>query len=95
MKIDYFYRKQELLLSKLDTNYTRKRYFDFLNSNERLIGLIGSRGVGKTTVILQYLKSLKIKSLYFTGDDLEFTNSKIYDLVDEFYALGGRVVAID
>ncbi len=54
MKIDYFYRKQERLLSKLHTNYTRKRYFDFLNSTERLIGLIGSRGVGKTTVILQY-----------------------------------------
>jgi len=30
-----------------------------------------------------------------TGDDIEFTNSKIYDLTDEFYALGGRVVVID
>jgi hypothetical protein len=30
-----------------------------------------------------------------TGDDIEFTNSKIYNLVDEFYTLGGRIVVID
>ena len=30
-----------------------------------------------------------------SGDDIEFTNSKMYTLVDEFYALGGRVVVID
>ncbi len=95
MNIDYFIRKQELLLSKLDKNYIRKEYFKILNSSERLIGLVGSRGVGKTIVILQYLKSLEKKSLYFTGDDIEFTNSKIYDLVDEFYTLGGRVVVVD
>jgi predicted AAA+ superfamily ATPase len=30
-----------------------------------------------------------------SGDDIEFTNSKIYNLVDEFYTLGGRIVVID
>ncbi len=95
MKLEYFIRKQELLLSKLKTSYIRQKYFDALSSSERLIGVIGSRGVGKTTLLLQYVKSSNQKALYFTADDVEFTNSKIYDLVDEFYALGGRVVAID
>ncbi len=95
MNIDYFIRKQELIASKLATKYTRKKYFDILNSNERLIGLIGARGVGKTTLLFQYIKTNSIKSLYMTGDDIEFTNSSIYALVDEFYALGGRVVVID
>jgi len=95
MNIDYFTRKQELLLAKLDIKYIRSKYFAILKSDERLIGLIGSRGVGKTTVLLQYLKELEQKSLYITGDDIEFTSTKIYNLVDEFYALGGRVVAID
>lgn len=95
MKIDYFIRKQELLLAKLQSRYVRKKYFDALVSQDRLVGLIGARGVGKTTLLLQYIKSLSQKALYITGDDIEFTSSRIYDLIDEFYSLGGRVVAID
>lgn len=95
MNIDYFIRKQTLLISKLYKSYVRTKYFNMLNSKDRLIGLIGSRGVGKTTVILQYLQSLDSKYLYLIGDDIEFTNSSLYDIVDEFYTLGGRVVAID
>ena len=95
MNIDYFIRKQELLVSKIFTEYIREEYFDLLNSNERLLGLIGARGVGKTTLLFQYIKSINNKALYMAGDDIEFTNSKIYSLVDEFYSLGGRVVIID
>ena len=95
MNIDYFTRKQELLLSKLDTSYIREKYFHILNSNERLVGLIGARGVGKTTLLFQYINASTSKALYMTGDDIEFTNSKIYNLVDEFYTLGGRIVVID
>lgn len=95
MSLDYFVKKQARLLGKLDTTYVRKKYFDLLKSDDRLIALVGSRGVGKTTVLLQYLKSLEKESLYLTGDDVEFTNTKLYSIVDEFYTLGGRVVAID
>lgn len=95
MNIDYFIRKQELLLSRLATTYIRDDFFNTLNSNERLVGLVGARGVGKTTLLFQYIKASTTKALYMTGDDIEFTNSKIYDLVDEFYALGGRIVVID
>ncbi len=95
MNIDYFIRKQTLLISKIDISYIRKKYFDILNSKDRLIALIGPRGVGKTTVILQYLKSLDSKFLYLIGDDIEFTNASLYSIVDEFYTLGGRVVAVD
>ncbi len=95
MNIDYFIRKQELLLSKLATIYIREVFFNILNSNERLVGLVGARGVGKTTLLFQYIKANTIKALYMTGDDIEFTNSKIYNLVDEFYTLRGRIVVID
>lgn len=95
MKLDYFTRKQELLFAKTETIYIRTKYFNILKSDERLIGLIGPRGVGKTTLLLQYLKSLSKKVLYMSGDDIEFTNSHLYDIVDEFYALGGRTIAID
>ncbi|MDQ7044806.1 MAG: AAA family ATPase [Sulfurimonas sp.] len=95
MNIDYFLKKQELLVSKTSIKYIREEYFGLMNAEERLVGLIGARGVGKTTLLFQYIKSCSAKALYMSGDDVEFTNSKIYDLVDEFYSLGGRIVVID
>ena len=95
MNINYFIRKQELILAKIETTFLRKKYFNYLNSSERLIALIGARGVGKTTLLFQYIKANNINSLYMTGDDIEFTNSSIYELTDEFYSLGGRVIVID
>ncbi len=95
MNIDYFIRKQELNLANITLKYIRNKYLKLLQSDERLIALIGARGVGKTTLLFQYIKLLDEKALYMSGDDIEFTNSKLYDLVDEFYILGGRVVVID
>lgn len=95
MKLDYFERKQAILLSKIDMKYIRIKYYQMLSSNERLLGIIGARGVGKTTLLLQYIKKLSQKALYVSGDDIEFTNTRLYDLIDEFYALGGRVVVVD
>ncbi len=95
MTLDYFIRKQSILLAKENKSYIRKNYFNLLDSKERLVGIVGARGVGKTTVILQYLASLEEKFLYIMGDDIAFGSVLLYDIVDEFYALGGRVVAID
>ncbi len=95
MNIDYFFRKQEILVSKTVTSFTREEYLEKLNSAQRLVALIGARGVGKTTLLLQYIKITTEKAFYITGDDIEFTNTKIYLLVDEFYTLGGRIVVID
>ena len=64
MKIEYFTRKQNLLLSKITLEFTRKEYLSTLHSQNRLVGLIGARGVGKTTLLLQYLKQIKQKYLY-------------------------------
>ena len=95
MHIDYFLKKQERNLRHVPTQYIRENYLKKLRSQERLVGIVGSRGVGKTTLLYQYIKLANEKMLYLSGDDVEFTNSKLYDLVDEFYALGGRVVIVD
>jgi predicted AAA+ superfamily ATPase len=95
MKIDYFIRKQELNLLNITTKFIRSDYLSVLQSAEKLIGIVGPRGVGKTTLLFQYIKLSDEKALYMSGDDIEFTNSKIYELVDEFYTLGGRLVVID
>ena len=95
MKIDYFIRKQDINLLNVTTGFIRVDYLHLLQSTERLIGIVGPRGVGKTTLLFQFIKLLDDKALYMSGDDIEFCNSKIYELVDEFYTLGGRLVVID
>jgi len=95
MDLQYFIKKQDRLIVMTDLKFIRQDYYPHLVSKERLVGLVGARGVGKTTLLLQYLKQLNEQSLYLIGDDLIFTSVNLYDVVDEFYALGGRIVVVD
>ncbi len=76
-----------------------KRYFwDSIDHNDKLIGIIGARGVGKTTYILQYLEALNIplqKKLYFSADTIDVVNHTLVEIAQEFASLGGEVLAID
>jgi len=80
-------------------NYKYKRYFyHTINFNDKMVGILGSRGVGKTTVIIQYLNSLDIsasKRLYFSADSIITSSVSLYDIADEFSKSGGEVLAID
>lgn len=76
-----------------------KRYlFDHIRWQDRLIIIKGQRGVGKTTLLLQYIqehvKDLT-KSLYISLDDLYFASNSLSDLVEEFIQLGGTTLFID
>jgi len=94
--LDALKDKQRKLISNVKKVKYKRQEFHFLNSNERLIALIGSRGVGKTTLLLQYLQQFSIdEALYFSADDISIANFGIVAIVEEFYALGGRVVVID
>ncbi len=66
--------------------------------DDRLIGIVGSRGAGKTTFILQYLKSLDLpfeKKLYFSADHFEAVKYSLYEIAEAFAKRGGEVMAID
>ena len=88
--------KQQRLINSLDIITYKREAFKYIDNKERMVGLIGSRGVGKTTLMLQYISKFKMdEALYFSADDLLVLNYGIYDIVDTFYSLGGRIVAID
>ena len=77
-----------------------KRYLAFeLPWHEQLVGIKGPRGVGKTTLLLQYIKktygSTNSNALYISLDDLYFTEYKLIDLADEFVAKGGQHLFVD
>lgn len=82
-----------------DINTSFKRYlYDWIDWSDRLIVIKGARGVGKTTLLLQYMKenfAHSDEALYVSLDDLWFTDHKISDLADQFYKLGGKYLLMD
>lgn len=75
-----------------------KRYlYDEILWESRMIGLVGPRGIGKTTMLLQRVKEQKNngKYLYATADDLYFTNHTLVELAAEFAKDNGSHLIID
>lgn len=66
--------------------------------NDRLIGILGARGTGKTTLILQHIKAnygLSKEVLYITMDDIYFTDNLLSNFAQEFRQNGGKILFID
>jgi uncharacterized protein len=64
----------------------------------RLNGILGARGTGKTTLLLQQLKQkhgLSSNSIYISLDDLYFVGNKLIDFVEQFRNKGGKYLYID
>ncbi|MCH7402102.1 ATP-binding protein [Belliella kenyensis] len=67
--------------------------------DQRLIGITGARGVGKTTLLLQYLsekyQNNRNASLYVSLDHIWFSKNTLLDLADQFSKSGGIVLVLD
>ena len=90
------YQKYETLLQNTTTDFKRYLYKK-VSWDSRMIGIIGARGVGKTTMILQYIKENldSKKALYVSADDIYFGKNKLVDLADDFYKNAGEYLFID
>lgn len=70
-----------------------------INWNARLICLQGPRGVGKSTLLKQYIKlNYKATSrevLYCSLDSVYFANHTLLGMAEQFVALGGRRLFLD
>ncbi len=79
--------------------YPYKRYFhQSIDFNDKMVGILGARGVGKTTFILQYLSGLELplnKTLYFSADSITLSDVSLYDIAERFSQNGGKILAID
>lgn len=77
-----------------------KRYmYDKLPWEARLVGLIGSRGIGKSTMVLQHIKeqaeNVQGKSLYVSADHSYFSTHTLIDTAAQFVREGGEWLYID
>ncbi|HPW78866.1 MAG: hypothetical protein BWX62_01231 [Bacteroidetes bacterium ADurb.Bin037] len=90
------YQKFETLLLNITLDFKRYLYEE-IAWESRMVGIIGGRGVGKTTMILQRIKEhLSVKNtLYVSADDMYFSKHKLINLADEFYKNAGEYLFID
>jgi len=90
-------------LIELNDRYLRQLSLKFerpllqkIDWTERLIGLRGARGVGKTTLLLQYLKQKRTATaLYVSLDDVALPFQSIVELADWFTKRGGKILVLD
>ena len=91
------YIYQDRLLKNFNIEY--KRYiFKEINFDDKMFCLLGARGVGKTTFLLQYLQELKSKNksaLYISLDYPFLSGLDLIDLVEEFVQSGGEYLLLD
>lgn len=84
-------------LLKLTSTAFHRYLFERVNWNGRLVGIVGARGVGKTTMLLQYIKDRldADSTLYVNAEDFYFASHKLIDLADEFCKMGGKYLFVD
>lgn len=94
--MDSLFQYANQLVSQVDTTFTRYVYSE-INWENRLLGLIGPRGVGKTTLILQHIKkNLDLQeTLYVSAEDFYFAKNSLTDLANEFVKSGGKYLFVD
>ncbi len=96
--MDAFFRTHAYLV---EHNHApvRRMLMDEIDWNDRMIGIKGTRGVGKTTFLLQYAKERfganDRQCLYINMNNFYFQERGIADFAGDFYRGGGKVLLID
>ncbi len=83
-------------LKTVTTGFVRYLY-EKINWDSRLIVIMGARGVGKTTLVLQHILMTETRkeSLYVAADNTYFAANSLYDTAAKFARQGGKVLYID
>ena len=98
--MDTLFIRNEQLLEQTSTQFVRSIVEDIPWQEARLIAIRGARGVGKTTLLLQYQKmhygeNKEHKSLYVRLDNSYFSTHNLVDTAEQFYRQGGELLLVD
>ena len=95
--LDYLYQISNRKISGISLDYKRPLYRK-INWDNRLIGIKGPKGVGKSTLLLQHIKESfpdRSKVLYVSLDNIWFATNDLTDLVEYHYTHGGTHIFLD
>ena len=97
--LEKLFKYEQQLLSNCHLKFKRYLY-DKLKTDERMLAIVGARGTGKTTLLLQYTQELKKKYkshevLYLTLDFPFLSNIDLFDFCENFVQQGGKYLLFD
>lgn len=89
--------KSNKIVASQKMGFKRTVYED-IDWKNRLIGIMGSRGTGKTTILLQRIKEMGLsgnEAVYLSLDDIYFTRHSLTDIAETFRMNGGKYLFLD
>ncbi len=95
--METLFRAYNRRLEETRTNYLRYLYYN-IDWSERLIGIKGAKGVGKTTMLLQHIKMLfpnRSQAFYTSLDNIWFSSHTLTELVEYIYTHGVTHLFLD
>lgn len=95
--MEAFYKTHEYLLAHTDAP-VRRNLMDEIDWDERLVGIKGTRGVGKTTFLIQYAQEYHREDkscLYINMNNFYFQGRSLTDFAADFVRLGGKTLLVD
>jgi hypothetical protein len=94
--LEHIFREQQKLIAAVIP--TRRYLHQLIDWNERCVGILGARGTGKTTLMLQHIKAAWPsggKALYVSVDSPYFQARNLFEFAKEFQQLGGEALFLD
>lgn len=95
--MDSLFEFQENILRQVKNDF-RRYIHNQINWGHRMIGIKGPRGAGKTTLMLQHLKydlGTPREALYITADHNWFYTRSLFDVANNWFRQGGKILLID
>ena len=92
------YDQYNQLLELTPMNFFREQH-DTINWDVRILGILGQKGVGKSTLLRQYVKRhYQIgdrRALYCSADSVDFSTRSLVELAEQFFINGGELLIVD
>lgn len=94
--MDKLVQRFKALLANTDTQFLRYEH-SIIDWNDRMKAVVGARGIGKTTLLLQHIKlNLSLtESLYVSADDFYFSEHRLLEFAEDFHKMGGKYLFVD
>lgn len=96
--METLFKKHRILVSQVNTAIVRQQ-MNSINWEKQLVSIRGSRGVGKTTLMRQYIRQTygenAGEALYLVMDSMYFTNHTLLEVAERFHLMGGKHLFLD
>ena len=95
--MEYLFELSDRLVKNTSQDF-RRYLFARIPLDQRLVIIKGSRGTGKTTMLLQIMHSLPVdhhEKLYISLENIYFLENRLFQVADQFVKQGGRYLLLD